>query len=358
MGPQLRIGDGMRNLILVTAALSVSVAALGQWKLQRSDIRAEFRGLCAVSGKVAWAGGSRNTYARTTDGGETWEVGQVPEKESLDFRDVEAFDAETAYLLSIGNGTKSRIYKTTDGGKNWNLQFNNPNPKAFFDAFAFWDARNGVAVGDPVDGRFSVIRTMDGGFHWSEPASLQIPPALEGEGVFAASGTTIAVNGSSDVWFATGGAASARVFRSTDKGRTWSVVSTPIVAGQASSGIFSIAFKDSKNGIIVGGDYRKVDEAIDNIARTTDGGRTWALVPAPALGGFRSCVEYLPGTRGRILVATGPAGTDYSLDGGSHWSRYDKQGFHVLAFADSKAAGWAAGGGGRLAKFQPLPTMH
>lgn len=348
----------MPKLVLVFAGLSVSVAVLGQWKLQRADIRAEFRGLWAVSEKVGWASGSRNTYARTTDGGETWEVAQVPENESLDFRDVQAFDADTAFLLSIGNGTKSRIYKTTDGGKNWSLQFNNSNARAFFDTFAFWDARNGIAVGDPVDGRFTIIRTADGGAHWSETADSRMPPALDGEGVFAASGTTIAVNGSGNVWFGTGGATTARVFRSSDKGRTWSVAPTPIIAGQASSGIFSITFKDDKNGIVVGGDYRKVDEARNNIARTMDGGRTWALVPGPALGGFRSCVAYLPGTRGRTLVATGPAGTDYSLDGGSHWVRYDTAGFHVLAFAGNKAAGWAAGAGGRIGRFQPLPATR
>ena len=348
----------MRRLLIAFLLIAMIGIAHGQWQVQRTGIPSEFRGLSAVSDKVAWASGSRNTYARTTDGGATWDVATVPEKEALDFRDVEAVSADAAYLLSIGAGTKSRIYRTTDGGKNWTLQFTNPRPEAFFDAFAFWDARNGIAVSDPVDGRFVIIRTSDGGAHWLEVQVKDMPPALPGEGVFAASGTTITVHGDRSVWFATGGAATARVFRSTDKGRTWDVAPTPVIAGLPSTGIFSIAFKDAGNGIIVGGDYRKVEEAKENIARTADGGRTWALIPGAALGGFRSCVAYLPGSKGGTLVATGPAGTDYSLDGGLHWARYDSQGFHVLAFARSGAAGWGAGAGGRLASFLPLPGLR
>ena len=196
-----------------------------------------------------------------------------------------------------------------------------------------------------------ILRTSDGGAHWTTIPAENMPPALEGEGVFAASGTTITVLGKDHAWFATGGAAKSRVFRSTDQGLTWKVADTPMISGQPSYGIFSIAFKDERNGIIVGGDYRRVADAKDNIAVTADGGQSWTLVPNSGIGGFRSCVVYLPGSKGLKLIATGPAGTDYSLDGGNHWVPYDSQGFHVLSLARSKAAGWAAGAGGRIAKF-------
>jgi photosystem II stability/assembly factor-like uncharacterized protein len=341
------------RIMILLVPMSVGLA-FGQWQIQRNDIRAEFRGLSAVSEKIAWAGGSRNTWARTLDGGATWEVGSITDTETLDFRDVEGIDADTAYLLSIGTGSKSRIYKTTNGGKDWTAQVVNPHPKAFLDGLAFWDASTGIAVGDPIDGRFFLLRTTDGGAHWTRVPEANIPPALPGDGIFAASGTTILTEGKNNAWFATGGAARARVFRSTNKGLTWSAADTPLISTQASTGIFSIAFKDPLHGIIVGGDYRKVEEAVDNIAVTADGGLTWSLVRDSGLGGFRSCVTYLPGTRGRTLLATGPAGTDYSLDGGMHWTRYDTQGFHVFSFTRSKAVGWAAGTGGRIAKYMPL----
>ena len=329
-----------------------------QWAPQHSATTARFRGVSAASGVVAWASGSGGTYARTTDGGATWRAAVVPGASQLDFRDVQAIDANTAYLLSIGPGDQSRIYKTTNGGHGWTLQFTNHNPKAFFDAFAFWDASTGIAMSDPVDGRFILIKTTDGGATWKEFPNGTLSPALEGEAAFAASGTCIAVQGKSNVWFGTGGAATARVFRSTDGGMTWKVASTPIIAGNASSGVFSIAFKDARNGVIVGGDYKKENEASDNVAMTTDGGATWTLAKGPRPSGFRSAVAYVPGSRGPMLVAVGPSGSDYSLDNGTSWVSLGSMGFHAVSFTGVDA-GWAVGEGGRIAKhlLQSIPKV-
>jgi photosystem II stability/assembly factor-like uncharacterized protein len=320
-------------------------AGSAQWISQTSGTTARLRGVSAVSAQVAWASGSNGTYLKTVDGGATWQAATVPGAESLDFRDVEAFDASTAYLLSIGEGEKSKIFKTTDGGRNWKLQFANRNPKAFFDAMAFWDANRGIAFSDPVDGRFLIIKTDDGGATWKEVPSENIPPALPDEAAFAASGTCITVQGRNNVWIGTGGGA-ARVFRSIDGGDTWQVAATPIPSGQPSSGIFSIAFKDAMNGVIVGGDYRKESEARDNVAITADGGRTWNLVKGSLPGGFRSGVSYTAG----MVVAVGPLGSDYSSDGGAKWTSFGSQGFHAVSFARS-GAGWAVGEGGKIGKF-------
>src|SRR5207302_8703400 len=151
--------------------------AHAQWQQQTISSDADFRGLCAVSAKVAWVSGTKGMYARTTDGGKTWSVGTVPGAAKLDFRDVEAFGETTAYLLSAGPGTASRIYKTVDGGKTWILQFQNPDADGFFDALAFWDDQNGVVLGDPVKGQFQLIATDDGGRH-GQRLSVNLPPAL------------------------------------------------------------------------------------------------------------------------------------------------------------------------------------
>jgi photosystem II stability/assembly factor-like uncharacterized protein len=306
---------------------------------------------------IGWASGNAGTYARTTDGGATWQSAVVPDAAQVDFRDVQAVDANTAYLLSIGPGEQSRIHKTTDGGRDWTLQFTNHNPKAFFDAFAFWDARTGIAMSDPVDGRFILIKTTDGGATWKEVPRENLPPALEGDGAFAASGTCIAVQGKQNVWFGTGGAAVARVFRSTDGGNTWKVAQTSITAGNASSGIFSIAFKDAKTGVIVGGDYKKENETGNNVATTTDGGATWTLAKGPRPAGFRSAVAYVPGTRGPMLVAVGPSGSDYSVDNGASWVSLGSAGFHSVSFAGVDA-GWAVGEGGRVGKYTGALPGH
>jgi photosystem II stability/assembly factor-like uncharacterized protein len=334
--------------IFFVALLLLARNADAQWRQQASDTTSDFRGLCALSPLVAWASGTRGTFARTTDGGKTWRAGTVAGAEGLDFRDVKAMGADTAYLLSIGKGEQSRIYKTTDGGAHWALQFLNKTAEGFFDAMAFWDKDHGIAMSDPVDGRFLIITTDDGGKTWNQVPAANLPPAVKGEGGFAASGTCIAVQGKSNVWFATGGAV-ARVFRSTDRGRTWQVAATPIASGIESAGIFSIAFKDATHGTIVGGDYRKPAEAGDNVAMTSDGGRTWTLASGARPAGYRSCVAYVPGTAA-TLVAVGTSGSDISTNGGVDWTSLDKENYNSASF--TRGAGWAAGPRGRIAKYE------
>jgi photosystem II stability/assembly factor-like uncharacterized protein len=341
----------MKNIASpLICVILLCVVCSAQWTKQQSGTSARFRGVSAVSPMIAWASGSGGSYARTTDGGANWKSGVVPDASQLDFRDVQAVGADTAYLLSIGPGAQSRIYKTTDAGQGWTLQFTNQNPKAFFDAFAFWDARTGIAVSDPVDGHFILIKTTDGGKSWNQLPTESSPQSLEGDGAFAASGTCIAVQGTTNVWFGSGGAAVARVFRSTDGGQSWKASSTPITAGNASSGIFSIAFKDDKNGIIVGGDYKKESEGGNNVALTTDGGATWSIADGPGPSGFRSAVAYVSETRGPMLVAVGPSGSDYSVDNGKSWTALGSEGFHAASFAGPDG-GWAVGEAGRVAKF-------
>lgn len=328
-------------MIVVVYALTAP-----SWSLQTSGVTARLRGVSAVNERVAWASGSGATVLRTSDGGATWRKLNVT-SEALDFRDIDAIDPQTAYVLSIGNGPASRIYKTTDAGATWTLQFKNENPKAFLDAMSFWDANNGIVFGDSIDGQFYILLTDNGGRTWSPVPTTVLPPALENEGAFAASGTNIAVFGKTHAWIGTGAGAKARVLRTTDRGRSWQVADTPLAAGQ-SAGIFSIAFRDAKHGVVAGGDYRKESEAVDNLAVTNDGGATWKLVKG--LSGYRSVVTYVPGKKIPALVALGPSGGDYSLDDGQKWSPIEGPGFDTFSFIPRKATGWGAGANGALGK--------
>jgi photosystem II stability/assembly factor-like uncharacterized protein len=336
------------RLGLVALSLSVAGPASAQWVSQGTPTDAELRGLSVVSPTVVWASGRRGSVVRTTDGGATWTLDTIPGAAGLDLRAIAATSATTAQAISIGDS--SRIYGTADGGRSWSLRWSATRKGTFLDAIRFWDARHGIAMSDPVDGTFLVLTTEDGGATWQEIPAGRVPPALEGEGAFAASGSCLTVYGSSDVWLASGRARVARVYHSADRGQTWQVYDTPIRAGAASAGIFSVAFRDARHGVIAGGDYQRPALRGRNVALTTDGGVTWTLVDsATSPAGYRSAVAYVPGTSGRELVAVGLTGTDVSRDGGLTWTQVDTVAYNSVQYA-TRTMGWAVGPKGRIAR--------
>ena len=317
------------------------------WTPQISNTHASLRGLCVVSDKLVWAGGSQGTVLRTVDGGKTWQLLPVPGAESMDFRDIHAFNEHVAVIVSAGQPAK--VFKTTDGGMHWLEKYHNVHPDAFFDAMAFWDDKTGIAFSDPIDGTFLLIKTIDGGETWHRIPPENIPPPMEEEAGFAASGTCIAVYGQGNAWFGTGGSA-ARVFRSTDWGETWTAAETPLLSGQPSAGIFSLTFRDARNGVAIGGDYRDPNAKEKNAAFTTDGGVSWASTQHAPPDGFRSCVAYVPTVSPPMLVTVGTNGSDFSANDGRTWARADTVGYHAVDFAKNKRTGWAAGSEGRIAR--------
>jgi len=272
----------MRFAVLFLLIAQASTAQTGL-QVENSHSTESLRGVSVVSRDIAWASGTHGTYLRTTDGGQTWTPGQVPDATTLDFRGVAAFSADEAFLMSSGPGELSRIYHTRDAGRHWMLQLLNADPKGFFDSIAFWDSTHGVVLGDPVPDdagtlKFEILLTEDGQ-NWRRVSTTTLPAAKEGEGAFAASNTCIAILPGitdSNIWFATGGKV-ARVFHSADRGKSWQVSDTPIVHGPESAGIFSIAFRDAMHGVIAGGDYKRPSDDGANLAFTDDGGKTWGL---------------------------------------------------------------------------------
>ncbi len=331
----------------VASPVLLLALTLASWMLQNSPTTASLRGLAVVSSRVVWASGTGGTWLRTADGGVHWFSGTVPEAKSLDFRDIEAWDASNAVLLSSGEGTQSRVYGTSDGGEHWISLFTNPDPKGFFDALSFWDRQHGILLGDPVDGHFVVLTTGDGGRTWQRQST---PPALAGEGAFAASGTCLAVYGQADAWFGTGGGASARVFHSADQGKTWTVATTPLAARVPAAGIFSLAFRDRMHGYAAGGDYKLPKQTAGTLAITDDGGKTWNPPRGAGLSGYRSALAAVPG-KSRILVAVGAEGSDFSMDGGKTWRAISASGLNaVAAVADGSI--WAVGAHGVIARLK------
>jgi photosystem II stability/assembly factor-like uncharacterized protein len=349
---------GRRTAVLVAVALALAVpsalAAAGvyAWHDTPTGSDARLRGAAAVGPRTAWASGSLGTVLRTTDRGATWDEVGPPGTDALQFRDIAAFDADHAVILGIGDTPDAfRVYVTADGGLHWTLGFQNTDPNAFYDCMTFVDRKRGFAVSDPPDGKkFRIIRTDDGGYSWRVLDSSRMPDALPGEFAFAASGQCLtSARGGRTIWLATGGAAQARVFRSTNLGESWTVSATPVRSGP-SGGIFALAFRDERHGIAVGGDFLTPDDSPDNFALTNDGGRTWTLVPdAPAE--YRSGAAWV---NGHTVVAVGPTGSDVSTDAGHTWTRFDDGSLDTVDCASPRAC-WAAGAAGRVAYLVRTP---
>ena len=335
-------------LVALSGVVGVSMASAGPpgyaWHDTPTGSTARLRGVSAVSSTTAWASGSLGTVLRTTNRGATWQSVGPPGTATLQFRDIEAFDANRAVIMSIGdNPTDFRIYVTANGGQSWTLTFVNQEPTAFYDCMTFFDDRRGLALSDPPDGQhFRVIATDDGGLHW-HVTGAQMPTALPGEFAFAASGQCITTDHGRRAWFGTGGAEQARVFRSDDGGASWTVAPTPMNSGPT-AGIFALAFRGQQHGLAVGGDFLLETASPDNFARTSDGGASWSLLTG-APSEYRSGAAWL---NGHTALAVGPSGSDVSTDAGTTWQRFDDGSLDTVDCA-SPVACWASGASGRVA---------
>ena len=339
-----------RDVRVAIVLLVLSASSLGQWwSVQTSGLDTNLRGVSVsrtTRGKgheAVWASGSKGVILRSNDGGTSWQQLHVAGGDDLDFRDIEGFGADTAYVMSSGEGDKSRIYKTVDGGKSWKLQYSDTRPGFFLDSLACDSPKYCVALSDPVEGKFLVLSTDDGE-HWKELPRDRMPAALTSEGAFAASGTAIALCNGGAIYFGTGGGKVARVFRSRDRGRSWSAVETPIAAGNPSSGVFSVACS-GRAVVAVGGDYKNPADAKQVAAYSNDGGAMWHLAERQP-GGYRSGVACF--ARGRC-AAVGTNGTDISSTT-TQWRHTDPLNLNAVAFAGSE--GWGVGGNGTVARFR------
>ena len=323
-----------------------------QWTAASVNVRASFRGLSVAPDGTIWLGGTHGTILRSTDAGSSWETDSIAGASSFDLRGVAAIDSRSAYAM-VAKADTGRVYKTTDAGHTWRLQYRDERKGVFLDGIECWDPSRCLAAGDPIDGRFLVIATQDGGTHWAQLATADAPTAIAGEGIFAASASSVVIGSGGRAWIATGGGQAARVWRSSDYGAHWQVSATPLTAGTASAGVFSIAICRDGRVIAVGGDYRAPKQTGSHVAVSTDDGATWIAGDpkqvTPYLSGA-TCAALLGKT---IIVAVGPDGSFISSDA-QQWVRVGTAGFNAVAVARMFAV--AAGDTGAVAH-APLASL-
>jgi photosystem II stability/assembly factor-like uncharacterized protein len=328
----------------------VSLRAV-EWELGPTGSKASFRSIAAPSSQVIWIGGSQGTILKSTDGGNSWANCSPLGFAALEFRGLHAWDAQRACAASAGS--PAVILLTEDGGQSWSTRYQHDSPQAFFDGLRFWDANHGIALSDPVDGRWLMVETGDAGVSWQ--ALSDAPLASVDEAAFAASNSALIVQGAGAAWFGTGGAPAeaSRIFWRAAGDEPWQAAVCPLPS-QQSSGVFSLAYQ-ADIMVAVGGDYRPEAQSTLTAAWSEDRGRTWqaASVPPPA---YRSAVVALPSEASLYLdqtsvaarfLATGPTGSDYSVDG-RRWVNFTSTGFHALAATEQGL--FAVGSEGRFAR--------
>ena len=360
------MSNPLRSAILASAVCGIlAVQSLAQSAVpsatkpiltkQNSGTTNRLQAISPVNEQVVWASGLGGTYVLTTDGGKHWQARVVPGAENLQFRDVQGISATVAYLLSAGTGPDARIYKTEDGGNTWKLQFQNQDHSKFYDCFAFWTpSLRALTMADSVNGRFPVIRTTNG-TTWQDIGN-KLPPALPGEAAFAASGTCVTTQAKNNAWIGTGGASEARILATTDGGNSWKSYDTPIIQGTSTSGVISVDFRDPFHGILGGGELLKPGDFSNNIARSSDSGKTWQLAtPTPFPGAvyglsYASKASHSETSDSHTVVATGPSGAAVTHDEGDTWTLLPGLvNYWAVAFADAHT-GWLVGTEGRIVK--------
>lgn len=249
------------------------------------------------------------------------------------FRSV-ATTSSHNFMLSIEQ--PALLYRSDKTTSQADLVYVEDVAGVFYDSLTFWNDQEGIAMGDPIDGCLSVLITRDGGASWSKLSCDRLPTTIAGEAAFAASDTNISVQGDY-TWIITGGKASNVLF-SPDKGKTWSLFSTPLVQGQETTGGYSIDFYDKKTGVIYGGDYLNPEANQANIAISQDSGKTWQLVGQNTNQGYKSCVQFVPGSQGQELVAVGFSGISYSKDQGATWQELSNMGYYSIRFVNDSVA--------------------
>ncbi len=332
----------MRKLFLSVLILLSIVGAKGQNAQVRLILERSYevpgtsiRAIEPAGGSTLFFAGSGGKFGRIAKG--TLELDSIEhEGRKPGFRSL-AVNGRDVFVLSIENPALLFKLPETPGSTDPVLVYREDHDSVFYDSMLFINSREGIAMGDPIGPCLSILLTRDGGNSWAKIPCEELPEVAEGEAGFAASDTNIAVQGDT-IWIATGGK-KARVWRSTDRGSSWEAFETPIVQGQGMTGIFSMDFADADNGIIMGGNWEDKEGNLLTKAVTRDGGKSWHLVAQGEIPGYISCVQYVPGTGGREILAVSTQGVFHSPDRGQNWTRVSEEGFYSLRF-DEEGGLW------------------
>lgn len=313
----------MKKILLSAIAVTMSISAYSQlsWTQQNSAFTAASTGVSTISvvdANTAWALGydgsalsaNYQTFTRTTNAGTTWTSGSINVGNAAYLvSDLTAVSATTAWVTATpsAGGNGGGVWKTTNSGTTWTKQTTASFSSAasFANTVYFWDENNGVAMGDPTGTLFEIYTTANGGTNWTKLTAASVPASSTNEYGYVHLKEVAGDN----IWF---GTSAGRIFKSANKGATWTVVSTPLsdFGGTAASG--KITLKDANTAWILS------DTGV--VYATTNGGTTWTTLPSVTQS---SDITYVPGTTSTLIAVGNGAttsGSSLSNNGGNSWT--------------------------------------
>lgn len=309
------------SIIVLVGAMLLFANANAQWVEQNSGTTVNLISISAPTYQVAWVAGPAGTVKRTTDNGTTWVDKSVPG--AGDLWNIYAFSQDKALVTGYNSDySQDVIWMTLDGGSTWQIVLSLAT-NYFLNAITFFDANEGIVMGDPdynfpSPNYWTIYKTYDGGFNWTAIAN---PPEQLGMN-FGWKNSIVTVGNT--VFFGTTlfddnffFGPDARIYKSTDKGETWSYNYTPGVVQ-----VNTLHFIDAMTGYGCG-------------AKTTDGGNTWFQMNDPYKGDVNKFILSATGVGNEVWVTgihrNGPnyfgdkwfnyRKLYYSNDGGVTWKK-------------------------------------
>lgn len=288
-------------LILLTTSFVIKAQFWSPKATKFTSLSRSLNSISKVDANVIWANTFDNSdpnnpnftvkeFTRSIDGGNTWTFGTInlgANTTDMESSSISAVSASTAWIsVSPGATSTGGIWKTIDEGTTWTKQatalFSSTNSYPNF--VHFWNATDGIAQGDPESNEFEIYTTTNSGTNWTRVPAANIPNPLSGElgyfNLYTVSGSTI--------WFGTD---KGRIFRSSDKGLTWTVFASVY---SANFGLDRFTFASTTKGILMIHDILK-------IYSSADGGETWNPSTTPDF--YKTKIAYILGTSNVISGA-------------------------------------------------------
>lgn len=335
----------LKHCLLFIAAVGLCFACKQQptvslhFQSMNLPSKASFRGMDGNNNQL-WLAGSLGEIWKYEISEEKWKQVSPFKESEIQFRDVEVLGTDTVIVMTAG--TPALLLRTINGGKDWDTVLFDPHPDAFFDGLAFKNKQEGALFGDPIDGVLQVYLTQNGGLTWQKEGEQNLPACLPMEAGFAASGSSICYND----WglFIGLGGEQARIFHEKDS--LWSVTNTPVIHGEASQGIYSIASNHNKL-LLVGGQYDYPDRGPSHVTWDIDS-RVFKV--DSHLFSYCSFVGVLDD---KYAIACGPNGIFLNESSSPNWYQVADTALHTMYLSNSSDIIYGSGADGRVFKITP-----